>query len=262
LTGALLGSTIAIKARLLAEEGVMRYRKVIAGVAAAALLGTYIPGGLLQPQLALAACSKEEAGVRAGTSVDANGAKMAWTARALTATDWAGGGFAAQVLWVGTNNSSASTRWVEAGITQGWQGSNILTHYTAHGDTIAGIYSEHRWTTPTVTLGSTYTFAGFYNTTNTYRTTVNAPGGNSWDWSGHTSGTGEWAGGSESTCGPPSKVSKTYVSLNQYRRTSDHVYVNAAAGSLFDYSPNGGSAWCTSPRTFRYWMNDASSGCS
>jgi hypothetical protein len=219
---------------------------------------------VIAPTTVFAACVKEEASDDAGTSVNADGAKMTWVARALTASDWAASyqGFAAQVLWVGTNNSSPSVRWVEAGITQGWEGSNILTLYTAHGDTIAHVYDEHRWTTPSVSLGSSYTFAGFYNAINQYRTTVNAPNGNSWDWSGHTSGTGEWAGGSESTCGSPSKVSNTYVSLNQYRRASDHVYVTTSVGSLVDNSPNGGSAWCSSPVTFRYWMNDTASGCS
>jgi hypothetical protein len=174
------------------------------------------------------------------------------------------GGFAAQVLWVATNNSGISVRWVEAGITQGWELTNILTLYTAHGDTVANppVFVEHRWTTPSVTIGASYTFAGFYNATNQYRTTVNAPNGNSWDWSGHNQGTSVWSGGSESTCGPPSVVGKTYVSLNQYRRASDHVYVTPVLGSLFDVSPNGGSAWCTQPSLFRYWMNSPSAGCS
>lgn len=237
------------------------FRDALVIASAIALLSTS-GHAILAPLPVFATCAKEEAGDDAGTSVNADGARMTWVARALTGSDWSLGGFAAQVLWVGTNNSSPSVRWVEAGITQGWEGSNILTLYTAHGDTIAGTYAEHRWSTPSVSLGSSYTFAGFYNATNQYRTTVNPPNGNSWDWSGHTSGTGEWAGGSESTCGPPSKVSKTYVSLNQYRRASDHVYVTTSVGSLFDLSPNGGSAWCSSPVTFRYWMNDTSSGCS
>jgi len=237
-------------------------RTVVAVMAAVALLGA--SGGYLDgPPPVFAACSKEEAGADAGTSVNADGAKMAWKARALTATDWASQGFAAQVMWVGTNNTEETLRWVEAGITRGWQGTNVLTAYTAHGDLIHNppIYAEHKWVTPSITLGNTYTFAGFYNTTNTYRTTVNG-NVNSWDWSGHTSGTSSWSGGSESTCGPPSVVSNTFVSLNQYRRASDHVYVNTSVGSLFDVSPNGSSAWCIAPRTFRYWMNDNTPGCS
>jgi hypothetical protein len=230
-------------------------------VAVALLVG---PGGYLSnPPSVLAACATEEAGADAGTSVNADGAKMAWKARALTATDTGAGGFTAQVMWVGTNNTEETLRWVEAGITKGWQGQNIYTAYTAHGDLIKSppVYAEHRWSSPTITLGNTYTFAGFYNTTNTYRTTVNAPS-NSWDWSGHTSGTSSWSGGSESTCGSTGVVTNTYVSVNQYRRASDHVYVNTSAGSLFDLSPNGGSAWCVAPRTFRYWLNNSTSGCS
>ncbi len=233
----------------------------MAVVAAAALLTG--GGGIHGPHVAKAVvCFKEWTGNDASTSAFSDGGKMAWRARSMSATDTGSGGFSAQVLWVGTNNSSDTLRWVEAGITQGWQGANILTAYTAHGDysVTPHIYAEHRWTSPSITPGDLYTFAGFYNTTNTYRTTINT-NANSWDWSGHTSGTNSWSGGSESTCGPTGVVSNTYVSVNQYRRSTDHVYVNAAVGSLFT-DVDGGSAWCSSPVTFRYWLNNGTTGCS
>lgn len=211
------------------------------------------------PALASACGVKYEAGADLHTTVAADGAKMVWKARPLSASDWASNGFASEVMWVGTDGQDPSVTWVEAGATHGWKGSPDLTFYTAHGDYSVNphIYNDWEWTTPTVVLGTTYTFTGFADATGQYRTTVNAPNGNSHDWPGHNPNTVYWTGGSESTCGAPSVISRTFVSVDQYRRKSDHVYVNAPSGSLFDVDADGGSAWCTSPVTFRYWMNDS-----
>jgi hypothetical protein len=215
-------------------------------------------------EVALAACSRETAWADFHPTVTADGAKMSWKARAMSATDTASGGFAAQVLWVGTDSRESDDFWVEAGVTQGWAGQNILTFYTAQGTGGGTVYTEHRWSNA-LTLGTNYTFAGFYNTTNTYRTTVAGPSGsiNAWDWGGHNPNTTDFSAGYESTCGATAKVSKTYVGSNFARRKSDHSYVLATGGSLPGGTAHGNVVWCTNGIYFRYWLNDPNSaGCS
>lgn len=122
-----------LAAEVLSKVGrVMRSRR-LAGLMAAIVTAGYLLAGPVAP--ALAACAKEEAGAIFTPSTTVVGAKMEWRARTLVASDWSASyqGFAAEVLWVGTDDLSPSTKWVEAGVTQGWEGSNILTFYTAHG---------------------------------------------------------------------------------------------------------------------------------
>jgi hypothetical protein len=210
----------------------------------------------------LAVCLNEKAWVNNTPAYRSDGAKMTWKARDLTATDAGSGGFAAEVIWIGTDGAQASDVWVEMGVTQGWQGQNIYTQYTAHGDIRPSpdIYAEHKW--PTATLGTAYTFAGFHNTSTTYRVTSN-PGTVVWDWNGHTGPTVDYDGGLETTCGPPSKVAKVFVSASYARRTSDHAYLIGTGAGIADNSANGGIAWCHTGFDFRYWMNDPNNtGCS
>jgi hypothetical protein len=237
----------------------MRRRPVAATAASLALILSLLPSTAIP---VLAACGKEEATASFTPAYASDGAKMTWKARALVATDTGSRGFSAEVMWVGTDNAIASDVWVETGVTQGWQGQNIYTEYTAHGDFRHSppIYAEHKW--PDATIGTAYTFAGFHNTTTTYRVTVN-PTGSVWDWNGHNGPTSHFAGGSESTCGSTGKVTKTFVSASYARRTSDHAYLIANSAGLVDLSPNGGVAWCHTGFDFRYWLNDANnSGCS
>jgi hypothetical protein len=213
----------------------------------------------------LASCNRETAGAKFfPSSPVVIGAKMAWKARSMTASDWADNGFAAETLWVYTDGRTDGLKWVEAGVTQGWNFSNILTFYTAHGDYTNNqqIYSEQRWSTPSVSLGTSYTFAGYSSISDAYRTTIN-DGANSWVWFDYYAPTKEFTGGSESTCGPPSQITKTYVGYNDMRRQSDGAWILATGGQLFDQSANGGSAWCTGTIFFRYWLNDPNTtGCS
>ncbi|HET8785321.1 MAG TPA: hypothetical protein VFM38_06780, partial [Candidatus Limnocylindrales bacterium] len=58
--------------------------------------------------------------------VNADGASSQWKATTLVAPGYAGGGFSAQVLWVGTDGYLASDVWVETGLTKGFGGQNVL----------------------------------------------------------------------------------------------------------------------------------------
>ena len=63
--------------------------------------------------------------------------------------------------------------------------------------------------------------------------------------------------GFETTCGQTAKVNRTYVSENQWRRTSDHVWLNgsSATNHSINGSVGGGFAWCSYPLTFRYFLH-------
>lgn len=65
------------------------------------------------------------------TGSDWGGGYAEWDYRSLSAYDWSGGGFVAQVLWVYTQNSTSA--WMEVGDTHGWKGQNLRTYYWAEG---------------------------------------------------------------------------------------------------------------------------------
>jgi hypothetical protein len=68
-------------------------------------------------------------------------------------TDYASGGFTAQVLWQGTNNDGGLNTWIEEGYTYGWDKHNILTWYWAQNRPNGGGYSETQITDQTPHVG-------------------------------------------------------------------------------------------------------------
>jgi hypothetical protein len=184
----------------------------------------------------------------------ANGARMNWKARTLVSTDWniPPFGFAAQVLWAGTDNRQANDAWVEVGVTHGFGGQSVYRFYSAR-QTDSGVYNEAIFVTKFPQVGSIYTFSVYSSAGGIYNATVTDTSGGSAtrSWTGHQPFTVNYSGGSEVTCAT-NRVDRTFVSLNQFRRAADLVWVNINNGSLGGVDPNGFVAWCVQPRTFRY----------
>jgi hypothetical protein len=186
---------------------------------------------------------------------------MRWRIRTLASTDWSLGGFAAEVMWTGTDNRvpNSSGAWVEVGVTHGFGGQSLFRYYTARQTTAGpGSYLEAAFTTKFPSVGNQVTFSvyssagGIYNAsvTDTAETATRS-------WTGHQPFTIEYSGGLEVTCTNTARVDRTFVDVNQFRRASDLVWVDINSGSLVDQDANGGIAWCTQPRTFRYYHRSA-----
>ncbi len=211
------------------------------------------------PAVVLAAtCTKQLAYQDAVPQVTADGARETWTIRTLSATDTAAGGFASEVLWVGTNGQGADSTWVEVGVTDGWEGSNVTTFYSAHGT--PSTYDELDFFGYTPVVGQTWTFtvrdytnviSGAYVAEITRGSSYEA----TW-WNGHSPNTSDLSGGLESTCNN-SRIDKTYVSNIWYRNKATKAYALINNGSLVDQSSEGGIAWCTSPTKFRYYLHSS-----
>lgn len=93
-------------------------------------------------------------------------------------TNYAQGGFIAQVMWEATNNQGdPGINWVEAGYTYGFSNQNVLTYYFADGrpcgswgcSSLVFDYHEHRVTSVTPSTGGAMPIQITY------------VGGNSWD---------------------------------------------------------------------------------
>jgi hypothetical protein len=112
-------------------------------LSAAVSLGVLLPTA--NPSPVLGACVKQLTWSDHVPQQAAEGARMKWLGRVTHATDWAAGGFASQVLWVGTNGKQADDEWVEVGLTHGFQGINDWTFYTARLSATGG-YDEARYT--------------------------------------------------------------------------------------------------------------------
>ncbi len=202
-----------------------------------------------------AACVKQWAYDVVTPSVVSDGGRMTWALRDLHADDWAAGGFASEVLWVGTDsdpNRSNPNTWVEVGVTHGWQGQNVYTYYLARGD--GALYSEARITSITPQVGAIHTFSGFRTSgPSLYNVSIDTT---AITLSPHVPDTKWFQGGLESTC-DSSRVDNTYVSLIRQRRESDAYWLPVSQGSLGKEPSNGvGSvAWCTNPSSFRYSLH-------
>jgi hypothetical protein len=233
----------------------------VAGVAAAIALTLTAAGPvarIIPVQIAAAACTKQLTFTDHVLS-GAKGGRMRWITRTETATDWnvSPGGFAAEVLWVGTDGDQADGTWVEIGWTKGWELTNTYQLYSASGFLGGNVFDEDYFASPPA-LGTTVTFtvrdyssviADSYIAEATWGTQSYR---GEW-WDGHGGPTVDTSGGLEATCGT-SRVDRTYVSLNQYQ-TGGGTWTNVTQGTLHDQASVGGTAWCVSPRTFRYWLN-------
>ncbi len=165
-------------------------------------------------------------------------------------------GFAAEVLWVGTDNAAADWHWVEVGVTDGFDGQDVYVFYTAHGRSGGIVYDERMYTSQTPAIGTQYTFSVYETVTGTsYNATIKGPSVTSTlGWGNHARPTVEWSGGLEALC-LGDRVDKVYITVSQYRRNSDNVWVNASNGYMTRDNGNGGIEWCLHYTKFRYWLN-------
>jgi hypothetical protein len=232
----------------------VRRRWAALGAALAIMLSS-VPIGPLTPAVArAAACPKVWATDVANAQTTADGGAATWRLRTLSATDWATNGFAAQVLWVGTDSTAFGLgKWVEVGVTKGWAGQNLYTYYTANGNHVTGEYHESRITTITPTVNTTHTFRSVYlGSPSLWAAQIDStsvsvsPFGPSTKWV---------EAGLESTCNQ-SRVDNTYVSAFQYRASSDHTYKNFNNGDLLENTQAPAKvAWCTTNVRFHYALN-------
>lgn len=232
-------------------------KRLLARVVLAVLLAGYVPlGSMTQPPSALgASCFQQKRWVEHVPQLFADGARMKWPARITHATDWATLGFAAQVLWIGTDNQPDDDVWVEVGLTHGWLGLDAFTFYSAH-QTLNGTYQAKRMAAHTPVPGVTYTWSALYSA-DTYIVTIERPG--FWEyatiWADHGLGTTMYSGGFEVTCRESSRVDRTYVSLSQLRRWPNSTWTNVDNGQIFGSPGDGAVVWCTAPRQFRYYIH-------
>jgi hypothetical protein len=187
----------------------------------------------------------------------AKGARMNWKLQTLHANGLGGfpDRFAAEVLWVGTNNAQDDTDWVEVGATHGWHNLSAYVYYTAHGLNAGSTYAEAKFATVPV-VGTSTTFSAYSSTSNIYRAEI-LPGGGTTEsitWSGHTVDTVNYSGGYESWCND-NQVNSTYVGLNQFFRKSDSTWQTINNGTIQPPTNGGTLVWCLQPQTFRYSLN-------
>jgi hypothetical protein len=195
----------------------------------------------------------------------ADGGRGEWVLRDMYARDWnrdpwghGTEGFTAQGLWVGTNGQSSkhSNYFVEVGVTQGYDGKNVYTYYTAAIDGGGG-FAEERITDITPTKGTLHRFSVFR------RDPALGPG--YWAaidgigyflWEDNSGSSNDWSMGYEITCGEAARINRTNVSLNQFRRMSDGVWHDATSAEVESDagSIGGGFAWCSYPTNFRYYI--------
>ena len=237
-------------------------RRVVTGAVTFALAFT-VQAAVSTPSTALAACVKKEAVAFWSPPVAAKGARAVWVVQSMHADDWASGGFAAEVIWVGTDFDPPETSWVEIGATQGWEGFNQFKYYTARErDGNPATYLEFAFAKVPV-VGATGTFKGYQTVAGSYRGEVSVSNlAESHLWSGHNPNTIQYAAGLEATCGT-NRVNTTFVSTTAYLRSSDGAWAspNSTDGILIMDAP-AFAGWCTSPYTFRYRINSTiADGC-
>jgi hypothetical protein len=205
---------------------------------------------------------------RADASVSYNGAHASWELRTLGAPDYADGGHANTTLWLGTNGNIANT-WVEVGATKGWKGANLYRFYAAHRYLSGGTYyySDYLIGGVLPVIGHEAKFeVATSGTSYVARVTDTTTGStDAYFFGNHAGPQDEWNVGAEYTCPTQSRIDKTYVYLNAYRRASDGAWLSASSGSLVKSGNSGtGMAWCISPVTFRFWVHSGipTSGCT
>jgi hypothetical protein len=230
-------------------------RQFVVALIAAVILA---PGALIvDPRPALAGgCNEQKGWVEHFPQQAAFGARMRWKGRVTHASDWAVGGFASQVLLVGTDANPDDQVWVEIGLTHGFQGLNDWTFYTAH-KALGGVFAERRITAKDPASGVNYRWSGRL-IGSTYWLTIEklvAPTYEySTSWNGHASPTVMYSGGFEATCNETSRVDRTYISQNQFYRV-DSQWIDVDNGERV-LNPGAGSVeWCQQPRLFRYFLH-------
>lgn len=185
---------------------------------------------------------------------NADGAKARWILRTLDADDWALGGFASEVLWVGTDDDFADFSWVEVGATHGWQGQDQYVFYSArmrNGDPTT--YKEFKYTTVPHT-GDNVWFKVYKTAPDIYRAEITV--GSTIEpkaWGNHHTKTVNYSAGLEATC-DTSQINRTNVTANSWHRISDGLWINPTGGGIVE--PAGTIVeWCQFPIQVRYAMN-------
>jgi hypothetical protein len=148
------------------------------------------------------------------------------------ADDWASGGFIANVLWNGVDNSCCFEWWIEAGDTKGWEGQNLRTYYWARNVNVGTPYAEHQVTSITPNVGSympvqlqyigSATWAAYFN-----YTPQSGPDGSTYLYNTNAG------------------AQAVQVGLES---TSPYSYTGSTPNSQLDYI-DGGSSWSASSRS-------------
>jgi hypothetical protein len=159
------------------------------------------------------------------------------------------------------------SHWAEVGVTQGWYTQNVYAFYSGHSTSngFVGYLGAY------ATLGHDVRFklykrAGYSDVVARYDDLSSGQFGY-WYLHNHTGPFEQWQIGGEWTCADHSRIDKTYVHEDQYRRASDGVWTASPAppATLITSGISGtGIAWCTRPITLRYWAHSSISisGCN
>jgi hypothetical protein len=139
-------------------------------------------------------------------------------AHTVNATDWAAGGFASEVLWVGINGSRLTTRGLKLDRRTAGKARTSRVFYSAHGINNGSIYDEQAYAIgPSINVVYTFTVKKDTVLSNAYDENI------TWGthfqgiyWSGHAPDTVDYSGGLEATCGT-SQVNRTFVSQSQFK---------------------------------------------
>ena len=240
-------------------------RRLVVALAAIPLLFVSTTVAAPPPQAASATgCLSKQLALGEFNTFNKDGGKAWWTMQQLAAQDTATNGFAAEVLWVATDNRAADPpqTWVEMGITDGWEGANVTTFYSAQAtdwDEPWHTYTQSRaYATPVV--GHGYKFVIDQFDSDTYQAIATIGGGETltWFWDGHHDPTKQVAAGLEATC-TTAQVDRTNVTNVSTRANDTQAWGLVDHGALFDYTtdPDGGLGWCSYPTAFRYYLNSA-----
>jgi hypothetical protein len=172
----------------------------------------------------------------------------------MTAPNFAAGGFSLQGLWVYTDNTSnlGLPRWVEVGVTQGWQGQNLYTFYTARGDLRVAppIYDEYRFSTISPIVGQNKTYRLYSNSSGSYIADIS---GTMFVWGSHQPDSKFIEIGIEATC-DNGRVDNYRITGVQLRRKSDKAWIAINNGALYRDAPVV-TEWCAQPTSARTALN-------
>jgi hypothetical protein len=193
--------------------------------------------------------------VEHGNLSSADGGRAIWVNRYLYASDWGNlyaPGHTAQVLWVAANGQPSTVTWAEIGVTQGWQGQNVYTYYTARGINYPQLYNELRIATPTPVSGDSHPFAAYHSVDGGYRVLID--GSSQYKWPSLNSPTVDFTVGMETTCGYDAIINRTNVVQAWWRYGPSATWNWVTTGSFYSVGSYGSIEWCRQPDAYKYHL--------
>lgn len=264
-----------------------------------------LPGSVLQCSTGLdhhipntiAGCSKvdlahvHEIPANIDVSNGVRGARATWLplTNAL-APDFANAGFTLQGIWVGIDHGPVSGKWIETGVTQGFEGQNVRSYYWAWGNNATGDF-EAELQTGTVPTNQGVTFKVVscdifnpgcppWSASTSPRQWVACHGEQTSTCSVLTWPTAldprtlQYFEGGESTCLENARLDRTVAHDSQYRHQgsvwANTVNLGASQSYIGAFPPpdashdiacctgsttSGGFVHCTDPNRSRYWVH-------